>query len=150
MACLLLCLKPKKKKPTDDEPKENKRSIPDREPTEGRENQESIPDQEPTQDGEKQQSIPDRETTDVKEIPRSIPDREPTDKEENAGHNEPYRVECTDLLYCEYDTTWETLNDSHGDRRPRDSTQRAYDVRGWVAISGFTFLDRHFHFLKNQ
>ncbi|XP_030229602.1 opioid growth factor receptor isoform X2 [Gadus morhua] len=127
MACLLLCLKPKKKKPTDDEPKENKRSIPDREPTEGRQNQESIPDQEPTEDGEKQQSIPDRETTDVKEIPRSIPDREPTDKEENAGHNEPYRVECTDLLYCEYDTTWETLKDSQGDRRPRDSTQRAYD-----------------------
>ncbi|XP_059925431.1 opioid growth factor receptor-like isoform X3 [Gadus macrocephalus] len=138
IACLLLCLKPKK--PTEDEPnptlfpdrqttnvKENQRSIPDRESTEGRQNRESIPDQEPTEDGEKQQSIPGRETTDVKENPRSIPDREPTDKEENAGHNEPYRVERTDLLYCQWDTTWETLEDSQGDRRPRGSTQRAYD-----------------------
>ncbi|CAL8403093.1 unnamed protein product [Arctogadus glacialis] len=135
MSCLLLCLQPKKRssskrakpagEPTDDEPnptlfpdrqttnvKENQRSIPDREPTEGRQNQESIPDQEPTEDGEKQESISDRE---------------PTDKEENAGHNEPYRVERTDLLYCEYDTTWETLADSQSDRRPRGSTQRAYD-----------------------
>jgi hypothetical protein len=94
MACLLLCLKPKKKKPTDDEPKENMRSI---------------------------------------------PDREPTDKEENAGHNEPYRVECTDLLYCEYDTTWETLKDF------RMTAVRLGLLLFWGICS---FLNRTFLFLN--
>ncbi|CAL8379907.1 unnamed protein product [Boreogadus saida] len=137
MSCLL-CLQLKrgssKSTKPDREPTEGRKNrgsskspIPDQEPTEDGEKQESIPDRETTDVKEKQESIPDRETTDVKENPRSIPDREPTDKEENAGHNEPYRVERTDLLYCEYDTTWETLEYSQGDRRPRGSTQRVYD-----------------------
>ena len=105
-----------------------KRPKPRREPTDVEPNQRSISDREPTGDGENQESILDRK---------------PTDNEENARHNDPYQGEPTDLLYCKYDTTWETSGHSQRDRRPRASTQRAHDVRDWVVFSGVQFL-RHF------
>ncbi|CAL8339572.1 unnamed protein product [Lota lota] len=60
---------------------------------------------------------------------RSTPDREPTDDEETTRDNDPSQVEPADLLYCDYDTTWETSRDPQRDRRPRESTQRPYDYK---------------------